>query len=46
MFIIGINAIIIGLETSESIKKRHGYLFVILDDLFLSIYTAEFLIKV
>lgn len=46
MLIIGINAILIGFETSESIKKVHGKTFMILDDLFLAIYMTEFLIKV
>uniref|UniRef100_A0A7M5X154 Ion transport domain-containing protein n=2 Tax=Clytia hemisphaerica TaxID=252671 RepID=A0A7M5X154_9CNID len=46
MFIIGINAIVIGLETSISLKKVYGETFSLLDDLFLAIYTAEFLIKV
>ena len=46
MFIIGINAILIGFETSEAIKKTHGQLFLVLDELFLAIYLIEFLIKV
>lgn len=46
MFIIGINAILIGFETSDAIKKVHGKFFLALDDLFLSIYLIEFLIKV
>lgn len=46
MFTIGINAILIGFETSEAIKKIHGELFLALDELFLTIYLIEFLIKV
>ena len=46
MFIIGVNAIFIGFETSESIKKMHGQTFMVLDYLFLTIYTIEFIIKV
>lgn len=46
MFIIGINAIVIGLETVEDLKHTHGQLFDILDYVFLAIYTAEFFIKV
>lgn len=46
MFIIGINAVVIGLETSDSLKQEHRELFETLDYLFLSIYTAEFILKV
>ena len=46
MFIIGINAVVIGLETSDSLKQEHRKLFETLDYLFLSIYTAEFILKV
>ena len=46
MFIIGLNAILIGLETSEELKQTHGDLFITLDDLFLAIYTIEFVVKV
>ena len=46
MFIIGINAVVIGLETSDSLKQEHRELSETLDYLFLSIYTAEFILKV
>lgn len=45
MFIIGINAVVIGLETVEDLKVSQGHLFDILDYVFLSIYTCEFLLK-
>ena len=46
MGVIMINALVIGLETMDSLKNSHGQLFQILDELFLSIYTVEFLLKV
>ena len=45
MGVIMINALVIGLETMDSLKKSHGQLFQIVDELFLSIYTVEFLLK-
>ncbi len=39
-----INALVIGLETMDSLKS-HGQLFQIVDELFLSIYTVEFFLK-
>jgi len=46
MFIIAINAIVIGVETTESLKKTHASLFDALDYMFLCIYFGEFLLKI
>ena len=40
-----LNALVIGLETMDSLKNSHGQLFRIVDELFLSIYTVEFVLK-
>ena len=46
MGVIMINALAIGLETMDSLKNAHGKLFQIVDELFLSVYTVEFILKV
>lgn len=46
MGVIMINALVIGLETMDSLKKSNKHIFQIVDELFLSIYTVEFLLKV
>ena len=46
MAVILINALAIGLETVDTLKASHGRMFQILDELFLSVYTVEFLLKV
>ena len=46
MGVIMMNALAIGLETMDSLKNAYGKLFQIVDELFLSIYTVEFFLKV
>lgn len=45
MGVIMMNALAIGLETMDSLKNTYGKLFQIVDELFLSIYTVEFILK-
>lgn len=46
MGIIIINALCIGLETVDELKRAEANTFKILDEFFLSIYTMEFLMKI
>lgn len=46
MTAIGVNAVVIGLETVEELKSPYGNLFIILDAIFLTIYTLEFMMKI
>ena len=45
MGVICINALVIGLETADSLKTTYKKAFQICDEIFLSIYTVEFLLK-
>ena len=45
MAVIVINALTIGLETDDEIRISNTNLFKALDELFLAIYTMEFLMK-
>ena len=45
MAVIVINALTIGLETDDDIKVSYTNLFKVLDELFLSVYTMEFFMK-
>lgn len=43
---IGINALVVGLETVEKLKLDHGPVFEALDFVFLSVYFLEFSLKI
>lgn len=45
MGVILVNALAIGLETMDTLKNSYGMVFQIVDELFLSIYTVEFILK-
>ena len=45
MGVILVNALVIGLETMDELKVPSSHIFKTLDELFLSIYTVEFLLK-
>lgn len=45
MLVIVLNALSIGLETNEEWKQKYGNVFKASDELFLAIYTVEFMMK-
>ncbi len=45
MLVILLNSLVVGLETVEDLKRENAQTFLILNKVFLVIYTVEFLLK-
>ena len=45
MFVIFLNAVLIAIETSSSLKEEYPLIFFITDNFFFSVYLLEFLLK-